>query len=328
MSRRPARTAAAAPTPLPAWVTPLVLIAAGLIVYANSFNGAFIGDDLGTIVQNPQIRQLSHLGQVLLPPADTPLAGRPLVQLSFAVNYAMHGLDLWGYHAVNLALHLACGILIFLLLQRIAHPALAAGTALLWVVHPLNSEVVNYLTQRTESTMALFFLLTMYFAARNWRAPAVAACVAGMLSKETMVMAPIAVLLFDWAGSGTSSFAELWRHRWKLYLALAATWIVPAAMLVTRGQSLNAGFSTARVSAWMYFLNQPSLILRYLRLALWPSDLVLYYGWPRALTLSYVWLPLLLVTALVVASLIALVKWRRIGAAAVSIFCVSRPRRA
>ena len=286
-------------------------------MYWNSFSGVFLFDDLGTIVRNTEIRQLTHLGQVLLPPADTALAGRPLVQLSFAINYALGGLDVWGYHLVNLAFHVGCTCLIYALIRRVAPQGLAFAVALLWTVHPLNSEVVNYLTQRTESMMALCLLLTLYCVARQWRVAAVVVCSLGMLCKETMAMAPVAVVLYDWAASDVVSFRALWRTRWPLYAALSATWIVPAVMLATRGQTLSAGFATAHVSPWTYLLNQPAMILRYLRLALWPSDLVLYYGWPRALHFSDVWLPFIVVAALVTLSIVALAKWRPIGVAAV-----------
>jgi len=325
LKRRPTRSATPAPAPLPAWWAPLTLAIAGLAVYANSFAGVFLFDDLGTIVRNPAIRQLTHLGQVLLPPADTALAGRPLVQLSFAINYALGGLDVWGYHVVNLALHLSCACLIYALIRRVAPQGLAFAVALLWTVHPLNTEVVNYITERTESMMALCLLLTLYCAARQWRVAAVAVCALGMLCKETMAVAPIAVGLYEWAASAEESFAALWRRRWPFYVALSATWIVPAGMLVTRGQTLSAGFATAHVSSWTYLLNQPALILRYLRLALWPSDLVLYYGWPRALHFSDVWVLFAIVATLVIASIVALMKWRPIGAAAVWVFLFLGP---
>lgn len=296
-----------------------------MIVYANSFGGVFFFDDLGTIVRNANIRELTHLKDVFVPPADTPLAGRPLVQLSFAINYAIGGLNFSGYHFINLALHLTSAVLIYQLIRRIAPLPLAVATALIWTVHPLNSEVVNYTTQRTESMMAVCLLATLYFAALNWRVAAIIICAAGMLCKETMAVAPIAVVLYDWAGSDDVPFAELCHKRWPLYAGLAATWSVVGVMLVTHGQSLSGGFTTAQVSSWTYFLNQPALILRYLRLAFWPSDLVLYYGWPRALTIGQVWPQFVAVSLVGVAAIVALVKWRRIGAAAVWVFVLLGP---
>src|SRR6185503_5616826 len=120
----------------------------------------------------------------------TPVAGRPLVNLSFAVSYALGGLNETGYHAGNVAIHIACALLLFVIVRRTllqarphSQPAAtgrakdsrlllpeadttAMVVALLWMVHPLQSEAVNYITQRSESLVAMFFLLTLYCAIR------------------------------------------------------------------------------------------------------------------------------------------------------------------
>src|SRR5262249_17886017 len=154
----------------------------------------------------------------LTPPGETPIARRPLVNLSFALNYAFGALQETGYHAGNIALHIACALTLFGIVRRtLAGPKLVArfgsigdttalGAAMLWMVHPLQSEPVNYITQRTESMMALFFLLTLYCAIRarrsprhsiSWHVLSVLACASGMASKESMVTAPVIVLLYD-----------------------------------------------------------------------------------------------------------------------------------
>src|SRR5262245_6832697 len=85
---------------------PFIAIAlAAATVYANSLSNPFMFDDLGAIVQNTHIRSLAT---ALSAPPETPLAGRPVVSLTFALNYAMGGLDVTGYRLVNLALHIAC----------------------------------------------------------------------------------------------------------------------------------------------------------------------------------------------------------------------------
>src|SRR5439155_6472077 len=112
--------------------------------------------------------------RVLVPERDTAIAGRPIVNLSFAINYAIGGLDGRGYHLGNLAVHLACALLAFGVVRRTLElprirdrfggraADIAFAVALLWTVHPLNSEVVDYITERTESLMALFYLLKLY----------------------------------------------------------------------------------------------------------------------------------------------------------------------
>src|SRR5262249_37363426 len=140
-----------------------------------------------------------------------------LVNLSHALNYAAGDLDPWGYRAVNLGIHLACALLMLVVVRRtLDMPAippalstraadLATAASVLWVVHPLNTEVVEYVTQRSESLMALCLLATVYAAARSftalrarlWEAAAVAACALGMLCKESMAVAPLAVVLYE-----------------------------------------------------------------------------------------------------------------------------------
>src|SRR5688572_2118663 len=142
----------------------LLLILAVALTYANSLGGPFILDDQATIVQNPQIKALSDVRAVLVPASETPIAGRPLASLAFAINYAISGLDVRGYHIVNIALHAMCAVLLMLVVRRTLEPNLAFAAALIWAVHPLNSEVVNYISQRTESMMAALYLLTLYSA--------------------------------------------------------------------------------------------------------------------------------------------------------------------
>ena len=84
-----------------------------VLTYANSLAGAFVLDDEAAIVQNRGITDLSRLGDVLVPAPDSPIAGRPLSSLSFALNYAAGGLDVFGYHVVNIALHTLSALLLW-----------------------------------------------------------------------------------------------------------------------------------------------------------------------------------------------------------------------
>ncbi len=270
----------------------VLLLAAGLVVYANSLTNPLVIDDHVTILENEQIRSLWSL-DVLRPARELPVAGRPLSNVSFAVGYAVHGTQVAGYRIVNLALHMACGLAAFLVLARVlglpgvpAHVRARAtetafGATLLWLLHPLNSEVVNYLTQRTESLMALCLLIVLYASvraleagARRWSMAAVVACALGMMSKETMVVAPVVVALLD-RTLVFSSWREGWQRRRGLYLGLAATWGILAVELATGPRLRSAGFD-AGVSVWSYLLNQTVMITRYLRLTLWPDALVVY----------------------------------------------------
>ena len=95
-----------------------VIALAVVLTYANSLQAPFVIDDQAAIVQNEQIRDLSRPGAVLLPESQSPVAGRPLVNLSFALNYAAGGLDVRGYHARQRRRHLVCALLAFGLIRR------------------------------------------------------------------------------------------------------------------------------------------------------------------------------------------------------------------
>jgi hypothetical protein len=184
---------------------------------------------------------------------------------------------------------------------------LAFACALLWGVHPLNSEAVNYVTQRTELLMGLCYVLTLYCSLRALRAPAgsggtwtiaaVLACAAGMACKESMVTAPVMVLLID-RTLVFGSFREQFTARRRLYMGLAATWLVLMALLAGAPRT-SAGFGSG-TSSWVYLLNQARMLPQYVKLTFWPHALVLDYGLPPMLTIGDVLVPALVVVVLLV----------------------------
>src|SRR5947208_2825579 len=100
------------------WWRALLLALAGFAVYWNSQSGPFVFDDQLSIVENPNIREWWRPDRVLFPERELPVAGRPLVNFSFALNYAVNGLEVRGYHLGNIAIHLACAILVFAIVHR------------------------------------------------------------------------------------------------------------------------------------------------------------------------------------------------------------------
>jgi protein O-mannosyl-transferase len=320
---RPRRHTAAPKSSRFPWRSAL-LVVAGLSVYANSLSSPFIFDDEVSIVRNAAIRAP---GQVLAQERDTPLAGRPIVGLTFALNYAVAELDVRSYRITNIAIHLVCALLLFALVSEtllLPHlrgrwsgvaPNLAFSVAVLWVVHPLATDAVTYITQRTESLMALFYLLTLYASLRAslskrpapWHLLAVAACACGMASKESMATAPIMVAVFDRIFL-FDSWREALRSRWRLYSGLALTWLILVYLIAPGPRAHSAGFFSG-ADTWVYLLNQSRIIPRYLRLVFWPSDLVINYGPPVEYSLTDVLPYAALVVVLMVATITA-IRWR------------------
>jgi hypothetical protein len=153
---RPPERAAAWGGPWP----PLLIAAAVGCAYADSLSGPLVLDDIPSIADNPTIR---HLGSAFWAPALTTGGGRPVLNLSLALNHAISGTAVWSYHAVNLAIHLLAGWALFGIVRRTLAPRagaraapIALAVALLWVLHPLQTESVTYIVQRAESLMGLF----------------------------------------------------------------------------------------------------------------------------------------------------------------------------
>ncbi len=302
----------------------------GVLAYANSLSGPMLLDDQSAIVRNPHIRHLWPLVEALAAPRNNELASRPLVNLSFALNYAVHGLSVRGYHIVNVGLHILSALLLFGIIrmtlatgklrERFSSTAdgIALASALIWMVHPLLTESVDYLTQRTELMMGLFYLLTVYCAIRaaqpdapdRWRIGAIFSCLLGMGCKETMVTAPAIVALYDRVFL-FDSIGDAWRRRKGLYSGLALGWLALAALL-SSSLPPTIGFG-ARVSGWTYLLNQFPMIVRYLHLAAWPHALVIDYGLPRPLVLADVLPEATVILTLMLLTGIALVVRPMIG---------------
>jgi len=320
-----------------------LIVFAAFLAYWNTFSGPFVFDDVASVVENQQIRNWWDVGGLLRSERELPVAGRPLVNASFALNYAMGGLDVRGYHAWNVAVHLACALLVFAIVRTTLQqpalrdrfgsraPDLAFAVALLWALHPLNTEAVDYVTQRTESMMAFFYLATLVASSRaaaepsrrRWPIAAVVLCASGMACKESMVTAPVIVALYDGAFL-FGSLKEAFIRRWRLYAGLAATWVILVLVLFSGARVHSAGFSTG-VSVWTYLLNQTVMIVRYLYLTVWPWSLVSNYGWPASLTLADVLPEAAAVCALLAATLFAMFRWPSLGFAGCWFFLTLAP---
>ncbi|QYM78141.1 tetratricopeptide repeat protein [Horticoccus luteus] len=344
-SVRPLAPRSAAHNPWLVLAAALVLGAAIFLVYANVLSAPFVFDDSSAIVDNPSIRHLWPPGDALTPPTTAAGAvGRPIVNLSLALNYAIGGLEVRGYHLFNLALHFAAALTLFGLVRRtLVRPTvrdlfgadalwLAFGIALLWAVHPLLTESVASVIQRSELLGALFYLLTLYTfvrsvednASRGWAALSIAACVLGVAAKEIVATAPLVALLYD-RTFVAGTFRAAWiRRRW-FYAGLAGSWLLLALLMASnhdRGGTVGFGLG---VSVWHYALTQCRALVLYLRLSLWPAPLVFDYGTSVAQTLGAVWWQAVLLVALLAGTVFALVRRPRVGFLAGGFFVILAP---
>jgi protein O-mannosyl-transferase len=296
------------------------IVVACALVYGNTFGVPFIFDDEISIKENPTIKQLWPPWEMLHPPSKgEAVQRRPVVNVSLAINYAISGEKPWSYHALNMTAHICAALLLFGIVRRTLAGRLADGTAstglaavvaLVWAVHPLLTEAVTYIVQRTEVLAGLFYLLTLYCVIRGaysrkaivWYVTAVLSCALAVGSKESAISAPVVVLLYDRVFL-CPSWREIFRRRWALYAGLASTWIIVLIML-PYGQEGTAIFGR-RGQGLDYLLAQSVAIVRYLKLSFWPHPLVLDYGFLRPQPLVQLLPCLLLIVGLLVAVVIS-----------------------
>ncbi|MFZ5828801.1 MAG: hypothetical protein ACOY3P_01870, partial [Planctomycetota bacterium] len=297
----------------------------------------FVFDGRGLVLESGAIRQL-------WPPLVVG-SNRPVGLYSFAVNYALHGEHVAGYHLTNIAIHVVAAWLLFEIVRRglrssrlegrydfVAGP-LALTAAMLWLVHPLQTQSVTYLYQRYESLMGMFFLLAVYgfFRAQESARPhlcyagSVIAFALGVATKEVAVVAPAVILWLDRA-LFAHSWRELWRRRWAYYATMSALLLAPAAFIFSsRDFYRGGGVLTDEVSSFDYALSQPAVVLHYLRLSFWPAGQVLDYAWPVAVPPTEIALPLLAIGLLIGLTIWAAVRAPAMGALGGWFFLILAP---
>jgi tetratricopeptide (TPR) repeat protein len=333
-----------------ALLAPLLLAVVVLVLYANSFSVPFLFDDYFEISRNPMVKAIE-------PPLDYLTRARGIPAFTIALNYRLGGFDLWGFHLVNVLVHLANGLLVYALVlrtlrlpglrERYGHvaEALAALVALVFVAHPLQVMAVSYIVQRAESIAAFFYLATLLLFSLAWTAAtrgrrlalygaAVLSALLGVVSKEIVVTVPLAALAYrlcflprgeGGARAGRIVFGVLLLLPLAYGLVLAWPYLFPAHESVAPDAPRawlyipTAGFRLEGITVWQYLLTQFGVILWYLRLFVLPTHQTFDYGWPFADSLwrADVLLPLIVLLGLVA---VAVRAYRRYALAS---FCLA-----
>jgi tetratricopeptide (TPR) repeat protein len=245
-----------------------ILLTVTLAAYFSAFHGDFHYDDTLTVLDNPHVESLysfiGHLDHMV----------RPVLYATFLFDRSLYGLNPVGYHLLNIMLHIGSGLLIYTILTRTLREQpspIPFWTALLFLIHPLTSETVTYISGRASGLMSFFYLLALFLyvrwfdqpAERRWvyLSGAVASFVLSIGSKEAAVTLPIILLLWDTLirrlhGSDTRA-AMLPRHSpfW-LVLLLAAIW----AWYHPRYTAL-AQFSSEIRPVWDHMLSQGHVLV-------------------------------------------------------------------
>lgn len=212
---------------------PGLLIAAAVIVaYLNAFQGGFQFDDFNVIVNDARV----HGWQAWF--ASMP-GIRPLLKASYTLNWTS-GLGLFGFHLFNLAVHAASAILVYMLARRCfaeiaplpeaASRSAALFAALLFALHPTHTEAVTYLSGRSSSLTAVFYLASLlaYDRGRQADSPPVFRYISlisfllALAVKETAVTLPLALFLWEYCRPARCSMRAILAAQWPYWLALAA----------------------------------------------------------------------------------------------------------
>src|SRR4030067_376224 len=157
----------------------IIIALLSVAVYANSIPNGFVYDDEMYVVENTYIRDIKNIPASFIHPEYLTSLGhkshyRPLVMISYTINYWIGGLNPAVYRITNLLFHIGTAFLLFLTVETMLNRGgekrsnfyIALASALIFAVHPFNSEAVNYITARSSLMSGFFYLLAFYFWVR------------------------------------------------------------------------------------------------------------------------------------------------------------------
>ncbi len=320
----------------------LLFLLLGVGLYANSLSNPFHYDDLHSVRYNPHIRRLDAVPAFFLDPGTFSgrLEGfmfRPVLLVTYALNYAIHGQQVEGYRWVNLLLHIGCTLLFYRLCQQIGADAPASwAAALLFLLHPLHAEPVNYISARSDLLVSFLYLLAMVLswpqsacaaarsgaqgrtqqpsddpavygaaqegaprAARSWRRWwAVPVFGAALLTKSVAITFPVVLALATWSSLG---WTQLRRDR--VYYAVLCVPVLAYLVLIWSNRFLPRSLASMPRTLDAQLWTQIKALIYYLRLAVFPVGLTVEHPFTVS---SQPLDPVVITAALLVVSLMAL----------------------
>jgi hypothetical protein len=279
----------------------LIIVITGIIAYSNSFDCSFHFDDTDNISNNKFIRNLdlsaiwnySHY--------------RFLPNLSFALNFHFHRLDIWGYHLINLLIHLINALLVFGLVRLISSTPMMKGhpmqkqaanisffAALLFVAHPLATQSVTYIVQRMASMVTLFYLLALLFYIKGrisngstrivYFIGTIISAFCALVSKENSYTLPLTIGLTELIFFRELNFRIIFKQKW-FGLSLVLLIAFGIFVFLQFGSSINTrppAFTNEfrEITRVSYLLTQFTVIPKYIQLLLLPMNQNMDYDWP------------------------------------------------
>ncbi|MGW8302045.1 MAG: tetratricopeptide repeat protein [Desulfobacterales bacterium] len=265
-----------------------------ILIYANTIGSPFIFDSRNNIETNPHIRiSKITLNELTEAAFKSPQTQRPLANISFALNYYLHGYNVVGFHVVNILIHISTGFLLYFFVKStFLTPALRSRygdymwisffTAAVWMVHPLQTQSVSYIVQRMNSLCAMFYVLSILFYTRfrlngqqknKWWL--LSGCIlAGMLalaSKQNAATLPVFIVAYEWY------FFQDLELKWlknKIPLLSGCLLLVAVIALALLGSSsldgILQGYKGRDFTLTQRLLTEPRVVIFYLSQLLWP----------------------------------------------------------
>jgi hypothetical protein len=288
----------------------LLLIALlGFLIYSNTFNAPFQFDDIINIVDNSFIKNTSNFilkdpsEMQLHPELQRSLRSRSVGFFTFALNYRTHDLDVKGYHAVNLAIHILNAVLLyFLVVLTFRTPffddsalkersgSIAFLSALLFVCHPVQTQAVTYICQRFASLATLFYLASFLSYIRSQLslskaikythyALALVFAILAMKTKELVVTLPFVIALYD-SMFFRKNIKERLFSTFSLFLVILLSSIVMIGLYGSFSETIKEIKLQTNISRTDYLFTQFRVIVTYLRLLVMPVNQNLDYDYP------------------------------------------------
>lgn len=270
----------------------LLIIVVNFIIYFNSLGNTFVFDDIHSIRDNLFIKEAQYIPLFLKGHyTSLPLPRgmfRPLLLITFSFNYFFSGLQPLGYHIINILLHFLNGVLfysLFRFLKKDIPFGLALIICLLFIVHPINSETVNYITCRSDLLVTFFILSSFLSYVRGKFLLPVFLYIFTLLTKETAIVFPLLAYTYDFImGVQQESADRPSKKRVIFYIALigiSISYLIYRRITFGLSASIVAPLSSPLRSLWSNVLTQSAVTLFYLRLFIWPYPLTIHHAFPE-----------------------------------------------
>lgn len=268
----------------------LLITILATIIYSNSFDVPFHFDDKDAIVENYDIHQF-NLKKIFTK------STRPILDITFALNYYFGKLDVFGYHLVNIILHIANGVMLyFILLWTINDFKVPLYASLIFIVHPIQTQAVTYIVSRSSVLAIFFYLLSLLLFIQAFRSSnsllylsgAFLSSCFGMGTKQIVVTLPLMLLIYDFYFISDGKLRVLKNH-YKIHSIMFSTTAIAVYLSFsglkkfisfdyTEGIPMKVG--EPAITSFQYFLTQLNVIPYYIKLLFLPTNLNLDYDWP------------------------------------------------